>query len=90
MKNISMMLVIFLMSISNIYAQDWIPYRENNVIVNTQPIYYVQQPLIVYQWISIVVQQNTVVEQHCLFRKVQTIINQPVIQWVYQPVLIYR
>lgn len=92
MKNLSMMLVILLMSIGNSYAQEWIPfqgYRQTTVVQN-YPSNPTPQPVVIYQWVPVVVNQNTIVEQHCLFRKIQTVTVQPVVQWVYQPVLIYR
>lgn len=93
MKNLSTMLVILLMSIGNSYAQEWIPfqgYRQTTTIQNYPLNNPTPQPVVVYQWVPVIVNQNTVMEHWCLFRRTQTVTIQPVIQWVYQPVLIYR
>ena len=79
---------------TEIYAQEWIAYQQYPQPVVQQNIVYpivpVHQPVIVHQWVPYPIQQNIVVEQHCLFRRTQTVISRPTIQWVYQPVVIYR
>lgn len=77
------------------YAQEWIAYQTYTQPVIQQTITYpvVQlppQPAVIYQWVPYSVQQNIVVEQHCLFRRTQTVISRPAVQWVYQPVIVYR
>jgi hypothetical protein len=90
MKNLARCLVILmLMGIgSNTYAQNWVPYQE---VVQT-PIVYVQQPqpVIVYQWVPYVSQQNFIVEQQRIFCRTQTVVTKPATQWILQPVVVYR
>jgi hypothetical protein len=94
MKNLARCVVLFmLMSISSkVYAQNWIPYQEVvQPVVQTQTVYVNQpQPVIVYQWVPYVVQQNVVVEQQRIFCRTQTIISKPFTQWILQPVIVYR
>jgi hypothetical protein len=93
MKNFARCLVIlFLMGVSsNLYAQEWIGY---NQYIQTQPqiqtVYMQPQPVVIYQWVPYSVQQNVVVEQRRFFCVNQTVISRPVVQWVLQPVVIYR
>lgn len=93
MKNMCMMLLFLFVGINNVNAQDWIPlqkYQQTTVVQTVPVINPVPQPFVVYQWVPVVVNQNTIVEQYCLFRRTQTVTVQPSIQWVYQPVIIYR
>jgi len=79
-------------------AQEWIPYNPTNVYqINQQSITSVStvyqqryQPVVVYQLVPIITYQNYVVEKQCFFHRIQTVTTQPVVQWTYQPVLIYR
>ena len=93
MKNFARCLVmLFLMGVSsNMYAQEWVAY---NQYVQSQPqiqtIYVQPQPVLVYQWIPYTVQQNIVVEQRRLFCVNQTIVSRPTVQWVLQPMVIYK
>jgi hypothetical protein len=76
---------------SSAYSQEWIAYQNLQPPPQVQVVHSVQyQPVVVYQWVPYVVQQNVVVEQQCLFRRTQTIITKPTIQWILQPVVIYR
>jgi hypothetical protein len=60
-------------------------------VVQTQTVYVPQpEPVIIYQWVPYVTQQNFVIEQQRLFCKKQTVITKPITQWVLQPVVIYR
>jgi len=88
MKNYARCLVmLFLIGISsNSYAQEWVAYNQPQV----QTIYVQPQPIVVYQWVPYVVQQNVVVEQRRLFCVNQTIVSRPTIQFVLQPVVVYR
>jgi len=83
--------MLFLMGVSsNLYAQEWIPYQQY-VEPIPQTVYVQQpQPVLIYQYVPYTVQQNIVVEKRCLFVKTQTVVSRPVIQWIYQPVLICR
>lgn len=93
MKNFARCLVmLFLMGVSsNLYAQEWVAY---NQYVQPQPqiqtVYVQPQPVVVYQWVPYTVQQNIVVEQRRLFCVNQTVVSKPTIQWILQPVVIYR
>ena len=93
MKNFARCLVmLFLMGVSsNLYAQEWVAY---NQYVQSQPqiqtIYVQPQPVVIYQWVPYSVQQNIVVEQRRLFCINQTVVNRPTIQWILQPVVVYR
>lgn len=77
------------------FAQEWIYYQQYQQPIIQQTITYPvvplpPQPAIIYQWVPYSAQQNIIVEQHCLFRRTQTLISRPTVQWVYQPVVIYR
>jgi hypothetical protein len=93
MTNLARCLVIlFLMGISsNLHAQEWVGY---NQYIQPQPqiqtVYLQPQPVVIYQWVPYSVQQNVVVEQRRFFHVNQTVISRPVVQWVLQPMVIYR
>jgi hypothetical protein len=85
--------MLMIMSVGlNIYAQEWIAYQEPvQPVVQTQVVYVQQpQPIVIYQWVPYSIQQNVIVEQQKLFCKTQTVITRPIMQWVLQPVVIYR
>jgi hypothetical protein len=94
MKNLARCFVILVALSSNTYAQNWIPYQEPiQPAVPTQVVYLQPpqpQPVIVYQWVPYIAQQNMIVEQQRLFCRTQTIVTRPITQWVLQPVVIYR
>ena len=77
---------------SNLYAQEWVAYQEPITPMAQTQIVYVQQPqpVVVYQWIPYVSQQNVIIEQQRIFCKTQTVVTRPFTQWVLQPVVIYR
>jgi hypothetical protein len=84
--------MLFLMGVSsNLYAQEWVAY---NQYIQPQPqiqmVYIQPQPVVVYQWVPYAVQQNVVVEQRRLFCVNQTVVSRPTIQWILQPVVVYR
>ena len=93
MKNFAGCLVIlFLMGFSsNLYAQEWVGY---NQYIQPQPqiqtVYLQPQPIVIYQWVPYSVQQNVVLEQRRFFCVNQTVISRPVVQWILQPMVIYR
>lgn len=93
MKNFARCLVmIFLMGVSsNLYAQEWMAYNPH---VQSQPqiqmVYVYPQPVVVYQWVPYTVQQNVVVEQRRLFCVNQTVVSRPTVQWILQPMVIYK
>lgn len=76
---------------SSLYAQEWVAYNQYAQIQpQIQTIYVQSQPVIVYQWVPYTVQQNVVVEQRRLFCVNQTVVSRPVVQWILQPMVIYR
>ena len=93
MKNFARCLVmLFLIGVSsNSYAQEWVAY---NQYVQPQPqiqIVYIQpQPVVIYQWVPYIVQQNVIVEQRRFFCVNQTVVNRPITQWILQPMVIYK
>ena len=89
MKKILLILVAMIFT-NSIYAQDvWVPYRAE--IVSPQPAYLsYSQPTIYYQAVPYYNYQTTVVEHRCMFHVRKQIITKPIIQWVYQPVIIYK
>ncbi len=90
MKNLARCLVVLILIglSSNLYAQNWVAYQD---IPQTQVVYVTQpQPVIIYQWVPYVVQQNVIVEQQRLFCRSQTVVTRPYTQWILQPVLINR
>lgn len=91
MKNFARCWVIlFLMGVSsNLYAQEWIGYNQY-IQPQIQTVYLQPQPVIIYQWVPYSVQQNVVVEQRRFFCINQTVVSRPVVQWVLQPMVIYR
>lgn len=95
MINLARCLVMFfVISLCNhTFADEWVAYRENFVPVIEQRVSYVvpqPQPIVYYQLVPYVVQQNVIVEKQCFFHRTQTIVTRPVTQWIYQPVVIYR
>ena len=93
MKNFARCLVMLLLiaAASNSYAQEWVAY---NQYVQAQPqiqtVYVQPQPVVIYQWVPYTVQQNVVVEQRRLFCVNQTVVSRPTVQWILQPMVIYR
>lgn len=93
MKNLArcFVLLFFITFVNNCYGQEWVAYQsqpiQQPVIQYTTPH---PQPVVVYQWIPVIVQQNVVIERYCLFHRTQTLTTVPVIRYVYQPVIIYR
>jgi hypothetical protein len=94
MKNLVTCLIASVMIVigTNTYAQNWIPYQEQIQPVIQPQVVYVQQPqpVVVYQWVPYISQQNFVVEQQRVFCRTQTIVTRPFTQWILQPVVIYR
>lgn len=86
------LVMLFLMGVSsNLYSQEWVAY---NQYVQPQPqiqtVYVQPQSVLVYQWVPYTVQQNVVLEQKRLFCVNQIVVSRPTVQWVLQPVVIYR
>lgn len=77
---------------ANCFATEWIPYtpQVQTATTITQPTVVYQQtvPQVYYQWIPYVVNQPVVTERRCLIFKRTVVENVPVIQWVYQPMVL--
>ena len=97
-KYIHTILAILLCLVINdkVNAQNWIPYQAYPIqtvqVTTAYPVVIqpVPQPIVVNQWVPFIVPQTTVIEHHCLFRKTQKIVTEPVMQWIYMPVVIYK
>lgn len=80
-------------------ANDWVPYNTYGVPVQVYvPPYpaitystqetYIPRPMIwVYEWVPYHTTKTYVTERHGLLCKYRTVVQQPVIEWIYQPVL---
>lgn len=96
MKNLArclFMLCILSVNPKNGFTQEWIPYVNHTIITvteQTQVVYRQPQPVMVYQWIPYIIPQSYVVEKRCLLHKTYHVMNQPTVQWIYQPVVTYR
>lgn len=90
MKNLARCFVVLFLLVlsSNSYAQEWVAYNQPQPQI--QMVYVQPQPVIIYQWVPYIVQQNIVVEKRCFFHTNQTIATRPVVQWVLQPIVVYR
>ena len=77
---------------TNCFATEWIPYmpQVQTTTAITQPTVVYQQavPQVYYQWIPYIVNQPVVTERRCLIFKRTVVENVPVIQWVYQPMVL--
>jgi hypothetical protein len=86
--------LLIMLVCSDAYSQEWIPYQGNTNIVQTtvtqQSYVYQPQPVIVHQYVPYVVNQPVIVEQRCLIYRTQKVVYIPQVQYVYQPVLVYR
>lgn len=95
-KYILILLALFCCEVS--YAHnEWIPYSPQpmppTVYVPSTPVvtystqeYWIPKPTITYDWVPYYTLRTSVVERHGLLCKYRTVIQQPVIEWVYQPV----
>lgn len=91
MKNYARCLVmLFLIGVSsNLYAQEWVAYNQYPQ-PQVQTVYIQPQPVVIYQWVPYTVQQNILVERRCLLHVNQTVVSRPTVQWILQPVVVYR
>ena len=75
-------------------ASEWIPHvpYTRSIVQETisPPViqYQYTVPQVYYQWMPYVVNQPLITERRCLIFKRTVVENVPVIQWVYQPVVI--
>lgn len=85
---------------NNAYCiNDWIPYNSSplppqvyvpqypTLTYSTQETYMARPMIWVYQWVPYYSTKTYITERHGLLCKYRTVIHQPVIEWVYQPVL---
>ncbi len=98
MKYVYGLMIVLMISSTGYCANDWIPYQVQpsppQVYVPSVPsvTYYTQEtyvprPLILaYDWVPYYSTKTFVVDRHGLLCKYRTIISQPTIEWVYQPV----
>lgn len=97
MKKYLFILFLFL-SCNFAYAHnDWVPYYPQpcppNVYVPTVPVvtystqeYWIPKPVIMYDWVPYYTMKTSVIEKHGFLCKYRTVIQQPVVEWIYQPV----
>jgi hypothetical protein len=95
MKTLARCLVMFFMIslFNNTFADEWVAYRPNFVHVVEQPVNYVvpqYHSVVYYQPVPYVSYQNFIIEKQCLLFRTQRIVTQPVVQWYYQPMVLYR
>lgn len=75
-------------------ASEWIQHVPHTTIIEetkvVQPIIQYQQtvPQVYYQWIPYVINQPVITERRCLIFTKTVVNNIPVVQWVYQPIVI--
>lgn len=75
-------------------ASEWIPHvpYTRKVVEETisPPVvqYQYTVPQVYYQWMPYVINQPVITERRCLIFKRTVVENVPVIQWVYQPVVL--
>lgn len=98
MKTIIFTLLIILFCDTSSAHNDWIPYSPQpippQVIVSSVPsvtysteISFVPRPYILtYDWVPYYSTRTTVVERVGFMCKYRTVIKEPIIEWVYQPV----
>lgn len=91
---------IFFFLITNIgqCANDWIPYQTQpsapqvyvpdtpSVTYRTQEIWIQKPNVLSYDWVPYYTSKTIVIERQGLLCKYRTVITQPVIEWIYQPV----
>lgn len=99
MKNYITIIVAFLFCCTtnlSVYAQNWIPYQgyqtQTVQVTNTYPVVFYPnpQPVVVHQWTPYIIPQTTVIEHQCWFRRTQKVVTEPVIQWIYTPIVAYK
>lgn len=92
MKNFIYLFVLFFAITPATYAQDWVAYNPYIQPQHQVQTVYIQQPqpVVVYQWVPYVVQQNVILEQRRLFCVNQTVVARPTVQWILQPIVVYR
>lgn len=97
MKKYLLILMMLLCCNTSYGHNEWIPYSTQlippTVYVPFTPVvtystqeYWIPKPTITYDWVPYYIVRTSVVERHGLLCKYRTVIQQPVIEWVYQPV----
>lgn len=96
MKYVYVLLVTI--AFNSVYAQEWVPYNSQNHtfqqttnFVQQVPVQVVQpQPVVMYQYVPYIVNQPVVIEKRCFFHSAQRVTYVPIVQYYYQPVILYR
>lgn len=98
MKKILLILAILLFSNYGYGANDWAPYSTQpcppNIYVPQVPSvtystqeYFIPRPLMLtYDWVPYYTTKTVVIERLGFLCKYRTVLQQPTIEWVYQPV----
>lgn len=98
MQKIIFTLLVILFCNSSYANSDWIPYSAPlippQIVVPQTPAvtystqeYYIPRPLMLtYDWVPYYTTKTVVVERLGFLCKYRTVTQQPVIEWVYQPV----
>lgn len=96
----SLLCLLFFVGATNITfgSSDWIPYETHPTppVVHSPMIpsvtyrtteNWISRPLILtYDWVPYYVNKTIVVERQGFLCKYRTVITQPVVEWIYQPV----
>jgi hypothetical protein len=102
MKLILTIILFIIVSSENICASnDWIPYQNTNnhvqlfqpvIEISSTPtitysnIYIFKPQIITYGWVPYNVMKTTIIEKQGIFFQHKYIIQQPCIEWIYQPI----
>lgn len=95
-KYLLILMMLFCCEVSYAHSE-WVAYSTQpvppTVYVPSVPVvtystqeYWVSRPVISYGWVPYYTVRTSVVERHGLLCKHRTIVQQPVVEWVYQPV----
>lgn len=57
-----------------------------SVTYTTQQVWVTRPMILIYDWVPYYTTKTTVIERQGLLCKHRTVISQPVIEWIYQPV----
>lgn len=90
--------ILLCCSVCSAYNGEWMPYVATPIppqvqvplipsVTYSTEIYVAPRPYVLtYDWVPYQSSKTVVVERYGIFCKHKTIIQQPVIEWVYQPV----
>lgn len=92
------LIIVLMMSNIGYCANDWIPYQAQpsppqvyvpqipSVTYSTQETWVARPLILTYDWVPYYTTKTTVMERQGLLCKYRTVISQPSIEWIYQPV----